>query len=263
MGTARRFQFRLQDLLVIQMATLVCMAVFLFVSKRPPLPSILFAYITVLTICGFGGWLGILSSERNNHVGIARGVVVLTGICLSWIVAGLVCSLLFIPVIPCGGPQPERNEWTAAASCRAFVEAEKLYFQNDFESTGIHAYARSLKDLWVTSSGKELGLIDRSSKDAEGLPGGNQTPKCCYCFKMLFAQGRHAKQGPMSYLVDGKMTGGFAIAAYPYCYGESVGLKTFVVNQDGIVFSKDLGEQTNEIVTKMTEFDPDKSWDEQ
>ena len=81
-----------------------------------------------------------------------------------------------------------------------------------------------------------------------------------YLFKILTAQGPHAPEGARSYVADGRMTGGFALVAYPVAHGSS-GVMTFVVNQLGIVFQKDLGTRTAVIAEAMTRYDPDDSWD--
>jgi hypothetical protein len=76
---------------------------------------------------------------------------------------------------------------------------------------------------------------------------------------MLKRQGSHAQSGSKDYVVDGKMVGGFAIVAYPAEYGNS-GVMTFIINQDGVLFQKDLGKTTAETATAMSEFDPDTGW---
>jgi len=76
---------------------------------------------------------------------------------------------------------------------------------------------------------------------------------------MLDKQGADAKGGAKSYVVNGKMTGGFSVLAYPSQYGDS-GIMTFMINQNGVVFQKDLGKNTDELAAKVTEFNPDKSW---
>jgi hypothetical protein len=76
---------------------------------------------------------------------------------------------------------------------------------------------------------------------------------------MLTRQGSHAPGGAKNYVVDGKMTGGFAFVAYPAEYRNS-GVMTFLINQDGLLLQKDLGKTTTEAAAAMTEFDPDTSW---
>jgi hypothetical protein len=76
---------------------------------------------------------------------------------------------------------------------------------------------------------------------------------------MLKGQGSHAQGGAKEYVVDGKMVGGFAFVAYPAEYGNS-GVMTFIINQDGVLFQKDLGKTTAETATAMSEFDPDTGW---
>jgi hypothetical protein len=80
-----------------------------------------------------------------------------------------------------------------------------------------------------------------------------------YRFRVLTAQGTHAQGGVRSYLVGGKMTGGFALVASPVAYG-STGIMTFLVGKDGRVYEKDLGAKTDEVVASMSTYDPDASW---
>ena len=81
-----------------------------------------------------------------------------------------------------------------------------------------------------------------------------------YFFRMLKAQGTHASwRGTRVCGGFGKMTGGFALVAFPVRYGIS-GVLTFVVNQEGVVYQKDLGPRTVNLGSEMTLFNPDKSW---
>lgn len=80
-----------------------------------------------------------------------------------------------------------------------------------------------------------------------------------YYFLLLTAQGPHAHGGAGSYIVDGKMTGGFAVVAFPAVYRSS-GVKTFIVNQSGMIYEKDLGAKTAEIASSMKTYDPDGTW---
>jgi hypothetical protein len=80
-----------------------------------------------------------------------------------------------------------------------------------------------------------------------------------YFVRILIAQGANAKGGTHSYLVKGKMIGGFALVAYPASYGVS-GVKTFIVNQEGVVYEKDLGKKTAKLAKFMQAFNPDKTW---
>ncbi|MEJ2689384.1 MAG: DUF2950 family protein, partial [Deltaproteobacteria bacterium] len=77
-------------------------------------------------------------------------------------------------------------------------------------------------------------------------------------FKILTAQGPHAEGGAFNYIVNGKMVLGYAMVAYPAKYGVS-GVMTFIVNQEGVIYQKDLGDKTPE-AANMTTFDPDSSW---
>jgi len=100
---------------------------------------------------------------------------------------------------------------------------------------------------------------------AEGYGGTDQRPATQnqpyhgYFYKILERQGPAAPGGARNYLVDGHMTDGFALLAFPAKYGDS-GITTFIVNQDGLVYEKDLGRDTATIATAITEFDPDLTW---
>ena len=88
---------------------------------------------------------------------------------------------------------------------------------------------------------------------------GKSTPFWGYYFRILTAQGPTSEGGGKSYLVDGEMRNGFALVAYPAEYGKG-GVMTFLVDQSGIVYEKDLGEQTEELVGEMKAYSPDSTW---
>ncbi len=154
----------------------------------------------------------------------------------------------------------------------AYVDIQGEYFREDRNGDGILEYARRFR----SSPGQHDGLY------WEGKPGDAPSPVAAfvdvmqkegyepaekgkmrvyrgYFFKMLKAQGAHAPGGAREYVVDGKMTGGFALVAFPTRYGIS-GVLTFVVNQEGVVYEKDLGPRTVKLGSEMTLFNPDKSW---
>ena len=89
--------------------------------------------------------------------------------------------------------------------------------------------------------------------------GGKQIPYEGYYFRMLKAQGSSGDGGAKSYILSGRMTGGFALIAWPAVFGSS-GIMTFIVGPDGDVYQKDLGSTTAAIAAAMTTFDPDLTW---
>ncbi len=162
-----------------------------------------------------------------------------------------------------------RNEMAAIDVCAAIADAQKYYFSQPHDGTKQYA------QKFISDDGKQNGLYWPSPNGqpqsplgplvafatAEGFkvkPDSHQ-PFHGYYFHMLYAQGADAKGGAKSYLVNGKMTGGFAVVAYPAQYNDS-GIMTFIINQNGLVYQKDLGETTNEVASAMTEFNPDKTW---
>jgi len=117
---------------------------------------------------------------------------------------------------------------------------------------------------WKISDGEPQSPIGPlvASSVAEGYVTGKGTPAIPYrgyFFRFLMRQGKDASDGAKNYIVNGKMTEGFAFAAYPAEYRSS-GVMTFIVNQDGTVYQKDLGEKTGALGKAMQEYNPDSSW---
>jgi hypothetical protein len=163
-----------------------------------------------------------------------------------------------------------KNELDAIQTCLAYVDAQREYAAMDRDSDGLQAYAQKFR----STKGKKDGLYWESAPDEEPSPlgplvakarsdgymkGERPAPYNGYFFRILTAQGANAKGGAYSYLVKGKMVGGFALVAYPASYGSS-GVKTFIVNHEGVVYEKDLGRKTAKLAKFMKAFNPDKTW---
>jgi Protein of unknown function (DUF2950) len=163
-----------------------------------------------------------------------------------------------------------RNELSAIQVSLAYVEAQNEYASLDPAGLGRGVYAQRIvsrprkKDglYWPSASGEEPSPLGELAAQAaaEGYkPGGTPIPYHGYYYRILTRQGPAASGGAYDYLVKGKMIGGFALVAYPAEYGNS-GIMTFMVNQDGNVFQKDLGPRTAKLVRKINAFSPDDSW---
>jgi hypothetical protein len=161
------------------------------------------------------------------------------------------------------------NELDAIQTCLAFVDAQNDYTAKD-RGAGIGAYAQRFistegkKDglYWPTAQGEEespLGPLFAAASAQGYHAGQGRTPYHGYYYKILTKQGPAATGGTADYVVNGKMIGGFALAAYPAEYRNS-GVMTFIVNHDGTVFQKDLGPKTDDIAEAITAFNPYKSW---
>ncbi len=165
-----------------------------------------------------------------------------------------------------------RNELGAIAVCEGYVQSQKDYAAKgrDGNPRGIYAQrflsAPGKQDglYWPVSKGEPespmgplvaSAALENSSQPSAGAP----APYYGYYYKILTAQGPDAPGGEKSYIVDGKLTGGFALIAYPAKYDFS-GVMTFIVNQDGVVYQQDLGDQTTDSASKITAFNPDSSW---
>ena len=102
-------------------------------------------------------------------------------------------------------------------------------------------------------------LVEQAVVEGYDESKGSSEPLWGYHFRVLTAQGPAAKGGARSYIVNGEMSGGFALVAYPAEYGRG-GIMTFIVNQDGVVHQKDLGEDTLKVAAGLEAYDPDKTW---
>jgi Protein of unknown function (DUF2950) len=163
-----------------------------------------------------------------------------------------------------------RNELSAIQVSLAYVQAQNEYASLNPAGLGRGVYAQRIvsrpgkKDglYWPTAAGEEpspLGDLAAQAA-AEGYEtGSTPIPYHGYYYRILTRQGATAPGGAYDYLAKGKMIGGFALIAYPAEYGNS-GIMTFMVNQDGTVFQKDLGARTEKIARKIETFNPDGDW---
>lgn len=161
-----------------------------------------------------------------------------------------------------------RNELAAIQVCLAIVDAERDFAASHADSRSVPEYA----DRIVSSKDKHDGLYWPTKADEPPSPLGPLVaaaasegyasalaPYHGYVYRILAAQGKDAPGGEYSYVVKGKMIGGFAVIAYPARYGAS-GIQTFIVNQDGAVLEKDLGDDTPTVAPRITAYNPDATW---
>jgi hypothetical protein len=160
------------------------------------------------------------------------------------------------------------NEVNAVEVCRGYVEAQTDYATQDRDKDGILQYAQKI----VSTPGKHDGLYWEGDTEslvpkafanaaAANLTAGARKADRYhgYYFRVLKAQGPDADGGAFDYVVKSNMIGGFALVAFPAEYGVS-GVKTFIVNHQGVVYGKDLGPNTAALAGQMTKFNPDKTW---
>lgn len=161
------------------------------------------------------------------------------------------------------------NELETIQVLQAMADAQVEYARTDRGRDGSVGYAQKFassagrKDglYWPAKAGEPpspLGpLVAQASR--EGYGDGKLRPYRGYVFRMLKAQGPAARGGAFDYVHKGTMIGGFAIVAYPVSYGVS-GVMTFMINQDAVVWQKDLGPQTKQAAAAMKRFDPGPGW---
>jgi hypothetical protein len=166
-----------------------------------------------------------------------------------------------------------KNELDTIQTLLAIVDAQREYAMADRDGDSLLEYARK----FISESGKKDGLYWTPQEGEEPSPIGELLanaraegyasegaldgpwPYHGYYFRILTAQGSNPPGGAYDYIVDGKMIGGFAVLAFPAEHNNS-GVMTFIVNHDGVVYQKDLGENTVELATAMTLYDPDETW---
>ena len=161
------------------------------------------------------------------------------------------------------------NELDAIQICRGFVEAQNEYALQVHDNSGVHQYAQKIISTpgkqdglyWQNVDGTPGGPISKAVARAieEGYRPGKSTGFHGYYFKVLKGQGPAAPLGQLDYVIDGVMIGGFGLVAVPADY-RVTGVKTFMVSYEGIVYEKDLGPNSLEIVKNMERFNPDNTW---
>ena len=168
-----------------------------------------------------------------------------------------------------------RNELAAIRICRTYVTAQWLYAERGHDGQPAGLYAQVFRSdsgqhnglYWAAGRGEKrspLGdLVAYAAAEGRRLDQNGQPPSPFhgYYFRILTAQGPAASGGARDYVVNGKMSGGFALIAWPAKY-DSTGVMTFVVNQDGAIRQKDLGPETDAAVKAMALYNPDGSWDD-
>jgi hypothetical protein len=168
-----------------------------------------------------------------------------------------------------------RNELSALEAVRAYVVAQREYASRDRNGDEVLEYAQRL----ASTPGTKDGLYWPAELDGEISPLGpmvaeaqgegytmeakgqdtSRAPFHGYLFKILTGQGKNAPGGKYDYIINGHMIGGFALVAWPAEYGDS-GIMTFIVNQQGRVYQRDLGPKTGKLAAAMRVYDPDSGW---
>ena len=182
------------------------------------------------------------------------------------------------------------NELSAITTCRAYAVAQwEYYTEGDWDHDGVAEYAQRLYSTpgkhdglyWETSEDEKPSPLGRhvASAHAEGYGPKTETPGAVtkggseeseafseerapyhgYYFKILLRQGAAAPGGKYGYIINGNMIAGYALVAYPDKWGSS-GVMTFIINQQGRVYEKNLGPNTAKIAAAMTEYNPDPTW---
>jgi len=181
------------------------------------------------------------------------------------------------------------NELSAIATCRAYAVAQwEYYTEGDWDHDSVAEYAQKLLSTpgkhdglyWETPEGENPSPLGKliAAASAEGYVPAQESPGAAgnggskkeqtafdrapyhgYYFKILTRQGSHAPGGKYGYIINGNMIAGYALVAYPDKWGNS-GVMTFIVNQQGRVYQKNLGPNTGKLAAAMTEYNPDPSW---
>ena len=164
-----------------------------------------------------------------------------------------------------------RDELNTIQTCLAYVDAQREYYARDPDGNNLLQYALKFASspgkrdglYWPTKAGETpspLGpLVARARGEGYSKHSAAPVAYWGYYYRILTAQGKDAPGGAYDYLAHGRLLGGFALVAFPAQYGVS-GVMTFIVNQDGVVYQKDLGPNTAAIARSMKLFNPDSTW---
>lgn len=155
-----------------------------------------------------------------------------------------------------------RNELAVIKVALAYVDAQEDYARYLKKRGGKASYAQKI----LSTPGKRDGLYWETKPGEQESPIGPLLadrkagePYHGYRYRILLGQGKNAPGGTKPYLRDGQMVDGFALVAWPAKWGDT-GVMTFIVNQDGVVYEKDLGPRTEVLARAMQAFDPNASW---
>jgi len=158
------------------------------------------------------------------------------------------------------------HELDAIEICHGYVEAQLKYASEDRDKDGMLKYAPRL----MSTPGRQDGLYWQGASEPlvpeglaqaawDGVAKGRAKPYHGYYFRVLEGQGSHARGGAHNYFVKNKLIGGFGLVAWPAEYGVT-GIHTFIVNQNGVVYQKDIAPVPGKPAPPITRFDPDESW---
>jgi len=166
------------------------------------------------------------------------------------------------------------DELNVIKVCTAIVDAQQDYYATLHDGAAEHQYAQRFRSTagtqnglyWEVKAGAQppespLGplVAEAAIEGYQHHAAGQPHPFHGYLYRLLTSQGANAPAGARNYIVNGKMTGGFGLVAYPVSYRDS-GVMTFIVNQDGQIYQKDLGPQTSQIAGAMVAYEPDATW---
>ncbi len=160
-----------------------------------------------------------------------------------------------------------RNELAAMLICQVYLDVQMEYFSSDRKGDGYLQFAQKINSTpgkfdglyWSNANGEEASPVGPFAAQAEAGSSDKPVPLHGYVLKVLTAQGDAAPGGARSYLVDGRMLTGFALVAWPADYGVS-GAYTFIINQLGTIYQKDLGQDTDRLARAVKDFNPDSTW---
>lgn len=216
-------------------------------------------YSGLLTLCTIapGVVWSVVQSERKGYASFAlEGRLFVTQV-ITWL--GLLAIVVF-----CSPPRfccDYGGESAAISACKTYAEAQDIYRRTDWDNDGVLEYALTVSganSLYEKIPGTgDLTLVDAAFANAS-LPA-NAQPKAGYYFKVLTGQGSNAPGGSKSYIENGNMTKGYALVAWPAEY-DGLGRNTYIINNTGTVYQKDLGPDTVKLVEQLTEYDPGPGW---
>ncbi|MEF0942951.1 DUF2950 domain-containing protein [Rhizobium sp. BR 362] len=159
------------------------------------------------------------------------------------------------------------NELQTIQTMHDYVQAQRVYASEDRDGDGVYEYAQVL----ISDEGQKNGLYWMAETDEDESPASSLIENAAfgralkgegyfgYRYRILTSQGPNVFGGQHSYIVNGNMTDGFALIAWPVKYRET-GVQTFMISDQSVIYERDLGENTAEIARSIKEFNPDHNW---
>ncbi len=247
-----------------QMERTLCLTWYVFLSWITGLGILYYGWagptlIWAITLLGLV--IGLSRAKAKNYDGESRFLCLVISIIGVWFPVFIIGGIVIPNLLRCRGCH---GESASVGACKTYAEAQDIYRRTDWDGDEVLEYATYVSgdySLYEKTAGVgDIALVDASFAKASMTNIASTSPKAGYLFKVLYGQGPEAPGGRKSYIdASGNMTLGYALVAWPATW-DGTGRNSFIINNTGTVYQQDLGPNTANIVSVMTEYNPDSLW---